>query len=242
MSKPILQCENLVKSYHDGQRVVEVLKGISMAIDSGSKIAIVGPSGSGKSTLLHLLGGLDYPGSGKVLIEEQDWQGMSEKKRCQKRNQALGFIYQFHHLLSEFTAQENVALPLLLRGASNAQAKEQALDILDKVGLSQRVMHKPSQLSGGERQRVAIARALVHRPLCVLADEPTGNLDHQTATSIFNLMLDLNDTLGVALVIVTHDLNLANQMDKVLYLQDGLFRERDTPTFAEDSGGEERNS
>jgi len=221
MSDVIINCRNLCKSYHDGNTSVDVLKGIDFSINQGDRIAIVGPSGSGKSTLLHLLGGLDQPTDGQVLMQEMDWQTLKEKQRCRLRNKYLGFIYQFHHLLPEFSALENVAMPLLLAGESVNVARERARDILDQVGLSAREQHKPSQLSGGERQRVAIARALVHQPQCVFADEPTGNLDQTTAVKVFDLMLNLNKQFNTALVIVTHDRQLAEQMDKVMVLQQG---------------------
>lgn len=221
MNNLILNCQNLSKSYHDGVVAVDVLKGINLAIHSGEKVAIVGPSGSGKSTLLHLLGGLDEPTSGQSFVNGIDWQTQKEKFRCQLRNQYLGFIYQFHHLLPEFTALENVAMPLLLAGKSIVEAGEQSAMLLNQVGLAHRVRHKPSQLSGGERQRVAIARALVNQPRCVLADEPTGNLDHTTAFKIFDLMLALNEQFNTALVIVTHDNHLAKKMHRVLTIQDG---------------------
>lgn len=223
MSNIIFNCQNLSKSYHDGTSTIDVLKGINFTINHGDRIAIVGPSGSGKSTLLHLLGGLDKPTAGQLLMKGVDWQSLSEKQRCKLRNQQLGFVYQFHHLLPEFSALENVAMPLLLAGKSVINAQAQAEKILEQVGLANRLEHKPSQLSGGERQRVAIARALVHQPQCVLADEPTGNLDHATATKVFDLMLDLNEHLNTALVIVTHDRQLAARMDKVLTIQDGLL-------------------
>ncbi|KTC81505.1 lipoprotein-releasing ABC transporter ATP-binding protein LolD [Legionella brunensis] len=223
MSNVILTCQNLSKSYHDGTNSVEVLKGINLTIQPGERIAIVGPSGSGKSTLLHLLGGLDRPTAGTVLIDNTEWQSLSEKQRCQLRNRQLGFVYQFHHLLPEFTALENVCMPLLLGAKSIEEAQLQAEKILEQVGLGNRLQHKPSQLSGGERQRVAIARALVHQPQCVLADEPTGNLDHATAQKVFELMLGLNESLNTALVIVTHDRQLAGKMDKILTIQDGLL-------------------
>ncbi len=221
MSDNIISCTKLCKSYHDGNNSVDVLQDIDFSIQAGDRIAVVGPSGSGKSTLLHLLGGLDKPSRGEVTIYNVNWQDLSEKKRCQIRNINLGFIYQFHHLLPEFTALENVAMPLLLAGEDVNKAQEQANTILDRVGLSARVQHKPSQLSGGERQRVAIARALVNKPKCMFADEPTGNLDQATAVRIFDLMLELNQQLQTALVIVTHDMELARRMDKVIHLQVG---------------------
>ena len=221
MNKSIINCRGLSKFYHDGQTQIHVLNKIDFTVDKGARIAIVGPSGSGKSTLLHLLGGLDKPTSGQVLIENTDWQAVPERKRCQLRNQKLGFIYQFHHLLPEFSAIENVAMPLLLGNQTASQASGKAQELLSVVGLNDRLHHKPAQLSGGERQRVAIARALVHNPDCILADEPTGNLDHATALNIFKLMADLNETLQTALVIVTHDIELARRMDCVLHLQEG---------------------
>ena len=221
MSNTIVNCQNLSKSYHDGNMSVDVLRGVDFSIQPGDRIAIVGPSGSGKSTFLHLLGGLDKPTSGHVFQQGVDWQTLSEKQRCRLRNKELGFIYQFHYLLPEFSALENVALPLLLAGESVGVAKLRAEAILDHVGLAARVLHKPSQLSGGERQRVAIARALVHEPSCVFADEPTGNLDQATAIMVFDLMLSLNKKFNTALVIVTHDRQLADRMDKVMSLQVG---------------------
>lgn len=221
MSKPIIQCHQLSKSYLDGKTSVDVLNGIDFSVSSGDRISIVGPSGSGKSTFLHLLGGLDVPTSGQVCINGLDWQLMNEKTRCTTRNKNLGFVYQFHHLLPEFTALENVALPLLLTGVGVGIAEKQAGEMLGEVGLSQRKLHKPGQLSGGERQRVAIARALINKPLCIFADEPTGNLDQATAAKVFELMLNLNTQLQTALVIVTHDLQLARQMEKSIVLHEG---------------------
>ncbi|VEG89614.1 lipoprotein-releasing ABC transporter ATP-binding protein LolD [Legionella spiritensis] len=228
MSNVILECQDVSKSYHDGTSSISVLDKIQFAINKGDRIAIVGASGSGKSTLLHLLGGLDKPSEGKLLIQGVDWQAVSEKKRCRLRNRNLGFVYQFHHLLPEFSALENVAMPLLLAEYSVPDAQKQAYSMLEKVGLGKRASHKPSQLSGGERQRVAIARALVHQPECVLADEPTGNLDHTTAMKVFDLMLSLNEQLNTSLVIVTHDRELASKMDKIYTIRDGaVFSERD---------------
>jgi len=221
MSNELISCQKLSKSYHDGNMSVDVLKKIDFSINKGDRIAIVGPSGSGKSTLLHLLGGLDQPTDGDVCIEGVSWKSLSEKQRCKLRNKQLGFIYQFHHLLPEFTALENVAMPLLLADFPVAEARNQARIILEQVGLAAREHHKPSQLSGGERQRVAIARALVHKPQCMFADEPTGNLDHASAMKIFEIMLNLNIRLNTALVIVTHDIQLARRMDKVINLQEG---------------------
>ncbi len=225
MSDIILNAKKLCKSYSDGASRVDVLRGIDLSIAQGERLAIIGPSGSGKSTLLHLLGGLDKPTSGDVWIRDINWQKTNEKQRCKLRNQGLGFIYQFHHLLPEFTALENVSMPLLLGKASVKDAEAESSKMLDDVGLKERKTHKPAQLSGGERQRVAIARALVHQPYCVLADEPTGNLDQATATKVFDLMLELNRKMNTALVIVTHDQQLARQMDRVLVLGEGILAE-----------------
>lgn len=221
MSNLILCSQNLVKSYNDGTSKVDVLKGIDLTIEKGDRVAIIGPSGSGKSTILHLLGGLDKPTSGTVFLNEVNWEKISEKQRCQLRNQRLGFIYQFHHLLPEFSAQENVAMPLLLLGKNVKEAEQEAINMLELVGLQHRILHKPAQLSGGERQRVAIARALVHQPHCVLADEPTGNLDQATAAKVFDLMLELNKKMQTALVIVTHDLEIAKRMNRIFVLHEG---------------------
>lgn len=225
MNNEIIKCQNLTKSYHDGTVIVDVLRGINLSVKSGERIAIIGPSGSGKSTLMHLLGGLDLPSGGQVFMRDKEWQSLSEKQRCALRNQYLGFVYQFHHLLPEFTALENVSMPLLLADKSISEAEEAARAILMEVGLGHRLDHKPSQLSGGERQRVAISRALVHQPLCVLADEPTGNLDNATATRVFDLMLGLNDRLNTALIIVTHDQQLAARMDRIITIHDGQLKE-----------------
>ena len=219
--KTIISCQNLSKRFKEGKLDVEVLKDISLDIEAGEKIAIVGSSGSGKSTLLHILGGLDLPTSGNVQVMGKDIAKLTDKQRGDLRNHSLGFIYQFHHLLPEFTALENVAMPLLIRGLSVANASQQASEILDKVGLAERLKHKPGQLSGGERQRAAIARALVTKPNAVLADEPTGNLDHKTALQIFDLMQNLNQEMQTAFVIVTHDMQLADKMDKIYHLVDG---------------------
>lgn len=223
MNNVIFDCSNISKTYMDGNSSVDVLKGINFTINEGALIAIVGPSGSGKSTLLHLLGGLDKPTDGTVSMQGVNWQTLAEKKRCELRNKQLGFIYQFHHLLPEFSAMENIAMPLLLRNIPIAEAQERSMAILEKVGLSNRASHKPSQLSGGERQRVAIARALVHEPRCVLADEPTGNLDNTTAAKVFDLMLELNKQFNTALVIVTHDNQLAARMDKTFTIHEGVL-------------------
>ena len=221
--KKIISCQNISKRFKEGKLDVEVLRGITLDIHAGEKIAIVGSSGSGKSTLLHILGGLDLPSEGSVQILGQDIAKLSDAQRGVLRNKSLGFIYQFHHLLPEFTALENIAMPLLIGGAKVAEATDKASEILDKVGLGQRLNHKPGQLSGGERQRAAIARALVTNPQAVLADEPTGNLDHKTAMHIFDLMQGLNQEMQTAFIIVTHDMQLAEKMDKVYNLIDGKF-------------------
>ncbi|TLU67626.1 lipoprotein-releasing ABC transporter ATP-binding protein LolD [Thalassotalea litorea] len=220
MSK-VLECQGLIKEYQQGPQVTKVLKGLDLTVNAGELVAIVGSSGCGKSTFLHLAGALDTPTSGQVFIDSTDIYQLSAKKRARFRNEKLGFIYQFHHLMMEFSALENVAMPLLIRGDSPKHAKQQAEEMLDKVGLSHRLSHRPSQLSGGERQRVAIARALVSKPSLVLADEPTGNLDFDTAEQIFNLIRKLNQSEGTSFVVVTHDLTLASRMDRQLKLDHG---------------------
>jgi lipoprotein-releasing system ATP-binding protein len=221
MSKTILQCQSLGKSFKQGGATLTVLQNLDFTLGSGESIAIIGSSGSGKTTLLNLLGGLDTPSSGRVLIQGQDIQALSRQQQDRLRNHILGFVYQFHHLLGEFSAQENVAMPLIIAGKPLEQCLQQASDVLEKVGLAHRLSHKPAQLSGGERQRVAIARALVHHPVCVLMDEPTGNLDRNTARQVQRLMLDLKEQLTTSFVIVTHDQELAKLMDKTLVLEDG---------------------
>ena len=219
----VLQCENLSKTFDSGPASVEVLKNINFSVEEKSRVAIIGASGSGKSTLMHLLGGLDVPNTGKVTVCGEDMSTLSDAARGKLRNQSLGFIYQFHHLLPEFTAVENVAMPLLLRDGSISDAEEQAKAILSKVGLANRELHKPTELSGGERQRVAIARALVTYPKVILADEPTGNLDSKNAMQVQNEMLELNTELDTAIVIVTHDSSIAESMDEIYTLEDGML-------------------
>ena len=221
----LLRCENISKFYDEGDHKVQVLKEVSFSMNVGELVAIVGSSGSGKSTLLHTLGGLDQPSSGEVFIKGQSLQQMTPNALAKLRNQYLGFVYQFHHLMADFTALENVMMPMLIGQQNKTEAQDRAEQILSAVGLQHRISHRPSALSGGERQRVAIARALVNNPALVLADEPTGNLDHKTTESIFELIQQLNQEKQIAFLLVTHDLNLAEKLNRRLIMQDGVLRE-----------------
>ena len=222
--EPVIRCVGLGKTYEEGDLSTPVFDRLELTVQPGETVSIVGASGAGKSTLLHLLGGLDRASSGEVYVAGQSMFGLGEKARGELRNQALGFVYQFHHLLPEFTALENVMMPLLIRGTSVAAARPPAQALLERVGLGHRLAHKPGELSGGERQRAAVARALVTRPACVLGDEPTGNLDEKTAASVFDLLLELNREQGTALVMVTHDRRLARRLDRTLELTQGRLR------------------
>ncbi|PSJ38207.1 lipoprotein-releasing ABC transporter ATP-binding protein LolD [Zobellella taiwanensis] len=226
MNNPLLTVEHLTKTHQDGERPVHILDGVSLSLNAGESLAVVGSSGSGKSTLLHLLGSLDTPSGGRVLVEGEDLHRLPGRAQARFRNRKLGFVYQFHHLLGEFSALENAAIPLLIAGRPVAEAKARAEALLGRVGLGHRLEHRPSALSGGERQRVAIARALVNNPRLVLADEPTGNLDAHSAAEVFALLAELQSELGTGLVVVTHDLALAARLDRQARLVDGKLREQ----------------
>jgi len=220
----VIRCDRLGKTYQEGDLRTPVFDQLDLSVRAGETVAIVGASGAGKSTLLHLLGGLDQASSGDVYVAGQRISSLGERARGELRNRALGFVYQFHHLLPEFTALENVMMPLLVRGTAVVDARKPALALLERVGLGHRLGHKPGELSGGERQRAAVARALVTRPACVLGDEPTGNLDEKTAATVFDLLLELNREQGIALVMVTHDRRLARRLDRTLELTQGQLR------------------
>jgi lipoprotein-releasing system ATP-binding protein len=232
MTVPGLEARNVHKSFRQGPVTLEVLQGVAISVAVGERIAIVGASGSGKTTLLQILGGLDRPTTGHVLVDGKDIHEQSEQERGALRNRALGFVYQFHHLLPEFSALENVAMPLLVRRMKVADARAKARSLLERVGLGERLGHRPDQLSGGERQRAAVARALVTEPKIVLADEPTGNLDGTNAESVFALMLELNQELGTSLIVVTHDMRLASRMKRMYAIERGVLTERPMPAVA----------
>ncbi len=221
---PVLECRGITRRFREGSSTLEVLKGVDLAVNAAERVAIIGASGSGKTTLLQIMGGLDDPNEGEVFVDGQPMHGSSEVSKGEIRNRYIGFVYQFHHLLPEFTAEENVAMPLLIRRETKADALEKARALLDRVGLGERLNHKPGELSGGERQRAAVARALITRPQLVLADEPTGNLDAGNGEHVLKLMLELNQELKTSLVIVTHDHSIAERMDRVLVLEDGRLR------------------
>ena len=222
-NQPVVVARDVTKTYHDGTDELQILSGVNISVDLGEMLAIVGASGSGKSTLLHILGLLDEATSGEVLIDGQSSLNFSEKERSVIRNRKLGFVYQFHHLLPEFSALDNVAMPLIVRRKPRKDARAQAAEVLEKVGLAERMIHNPSQLSGGERQRVALARALVTQPLCLLADEPTGNLDSKTAANMFELLVRIRQDFNTAFIIVTHDQKLANLADRQLMMERGVL-------------------
>jgi lipoprotein-releasing system ATP-binding protein len=225
MTNPVLECRNLVREFREGASTLQVLRGVNLAVQPAERVAIIGTSGSGKTTLLQIMGGLDEPSEGGVLVNGAAMHGTTESAKGELRNRYIGFIYQFHHLLPEFTAEENVAMPLLIRRESKAAAFKAARDLLGRVGLGERLTHKPGELSGGERQRAAVARALITRPQLVLADEPTGNLDSGNGEHVLGLMLELNEELRTSLVIVTHDHSIAARMDRILLLEDGILKD-----------------
>ncbi|MEJ0040580.1 MAG: lipoprotein-releasing ABC transporter ATP-binding protein LolD [Gammaproteobacteria bacterium] len=227
MTESVLEARDVGRQFQQGPVTLEVLKAVNVSILAGERLSIVGASGSGKTTLLQILGGLDKPSNGQVLVDGKDIHALGEKERGELRNHAMGFVYQFHHLLPEFSALENVAMPLLVRRMNTGEAKDRASEILKRVGLGERVTHRPHQLSGGERQRAAVARALVTQPKLVLADEPTGNLDGKNAEGVFELMLELNRERRTSLVVVTHDLRIAARMDRALEIESGTLREVD---------------
>jgi lipoprotein-releasing system ATP-binding protein len=225
MTEPVLECRAVSREFSEGGSTLQVLRGVDLAVQPAERVAIIGSSGSGKTTLLQIMGGLDEPTGGEVLVHGSPMHGTSEAQKGELRNRYIGFVYQFHHLLPEFTAEENVAMPLLIRRASKADALEKARALLSRVGLGERLTHKPGELSGGERQRAAVARALITRPQLVLADEPTGNLDAGNGEHVLGLMLELNREMQTSLVIVTHDHGIAGRMDRVLVLEDGVLKE-----------------
>ena len=226
MNKVVLKCDNVSKSYKDGQLNVNVLNQLRLEVLEGQSVSIIGSSGSGKSTLMHILGSLDKPTSGSVVLMGQDLSQLGQKQLGLLRNQYLGFVYQFHHLLPEFSALENVMMPLLIGKMKKAEAEQRAVEMLEKAGLKKRIQHRPSELSGGERQRAAIARALVTRPKCLLADEPTGNLDRKNAQNVLDMMLDLKSELNTSLIVVTHDDELAVRFERVMLMHDGRLEEQ----------------
>ena len=225
MTEAVLECRNVVREFSEGSSTLQVLRGVNLAVRPSERLAIIGASGSGKTTLLQIMGGLDEPTEGGVLVNGAPMHGTNETAKGELRNKYIGFIYQFHHLLPEFTAEENVAMPLLIRRESKTEALGKARDLLGRVGLGERLTHKPGELSGGERQRAAVARALITRPQLVLADEPTGNLDAGNGEHVLNLMLELNEELHTSLVIVTHDHSIAKRMDRILVLEDGVLKD-----------------
>lgn len=227
MTEPVLECRNVVREFREGASTLQVLRGVNLAVQPAERVAIIGASGSGKTTLLQIMGGLDDPTEGGVLINGAPMHGTTEAKKGELRNRYVGFVYQFHHLLPEFTAEENVAMPLLIRREPKAAALKAARELLGRVGLGERLTHKPGELSGGERQRAAVARALITRPQLVLADEPTGNLDSGNGEHVLGLMLELNEELRTSLVIVTHDHAIAARMDRILVLEDGVLKPSD---------------